>query len=51
MTWTTTWPRNGCPQYREHPTERAAEAHATELVRSGTATHATFFETDTTEEA
>jgi hypothetical protein len=46
MTWMTTWPsgRNGPPAYREHESEAAAEAHATEIVRNGTAPHATAFE-------
>lgn len=28
MTWLSTWPSDGCPQYREHATEQAAEEHA-----------------------
>lgn len=52
MTWYSTWPSNGKPAYREHATEGAAEAHATEQVRSGNAENATYFEKlDTTEEA
>ena len=44
MTWLTTWPTHGRPTYAEHATEQAAEAHAAEIVRSGTAAHATAFE-------
>lgn len=49
--WLTTWPSSGpgrdgtgAPQYAEHATEREAEAHAAELIRSGTARHATVYE-------
>jgi hypothetical protein len=42
--WLTTWTRFDRPQYAVHPTEQAAEAHATELVRSGATTHATAYE-------
>lgn len=45
MTWLSTWPSNGRPAYAEHDTEQQAEAHATELVRSGKAAVATYFET------
>ena len=44
MTWISTWPRYGIPQYAVHDTEQAAEAHAAEIVRSGTATHATAYQ-------
>jgi hypothetical protein len=44
MTWLTTWPAHGRPTYAEHDTEQAAEAHALEIVRSGTAPHATAYE-------
>ena len=44
MTWLSSWPIRGMPQYAEHPTEQAAEAHALEVVRSGIASHATAFE-------
>lgn len=44
MTWFTTWPVNGIPQYAEHRTEAKAEKHAEELVRSGRAAVATCFE-------
>ena len=43
MTWLTTWPANGRPQFAEHPTEAKAEAHATELVNSRRADVATVF--------
>lgn len=46
MTWLTTWPVNGRPAYCEHDTEQAAAQHAHDLVRSGEATAATYFETD-----
>lgn len=45
MTWITTWPTGNSqiPQYAEHPTEAAAEAHAAELVRSKRAHYAVAF--------
>lgn len=46
MTWFTTWPANGVPQYAEHRTEQKAATHAEELVRSGRAKVATYFELD-----
>ena len=46
MTWFTTWPANGQPQYAEHQTEQKAATHAEELVRSGRAAVATFFHID-----
>lgn len=42
--WFTTWPANGKPQYAEHHTEQAAEAHAQHIIRTGTAAVATYFE-------
>jgi hypothetical protein len=42
--WLSTWP--GAEMPVEHDTEAAAAAHATELVRSGRAQVATFFEVD-----
>lgn len=48
MTWLSTWlarpPAPSSPQYAEHPTEVSAEAHAVELIRSGIARRATFYE-------
>ncbi|WP_163168087.1 hypothetical protein [Arthrobacter sp. Alg241-R88] len=44
MTWYSTWPSNGKPAYREHPTEAQAEAHAKFIVDSKTALYATAFE-------
>lgn len=49
MSWMTSWPSNGRPAYREHTTEAAAEAHASELVRSGNASSAVVFEMDSLE--
>lgn len=43
MTWLSTWPRNGVPEYREHTTEAAAEAHARDVVLRGDATVAVVF--------
>lgn len=43
MTWLTTWPHDGAPQYATHATERAAADHAAEVVRSKVAPHATYF--------
>lgn len=46
--WLSTWlarpPGPTGPQYAEHPTEHAAEAHAVELIRSNASRHATFYE-------
>lgn len=42
MTWLSTWPRYGRPEYAEHTSEAAAEAHAIEVVRSGIAPHARY---------
>lgn len=44
MTWLSTWPQYGRPQYAAHATEARAEAHATEVVRSGRAPVATIYE-------
>ena len=44
MTWLTTWPKDGKPQYAPHATEAKAEKHAEELVRSGRAAVAVCFE-------
>lgn len=41
MTWVTAWP--GATPI-EHPNQAKAEAHATEIVRSGTASHAVAYE-------
>lgn len=46
MTWFTTWPANGQPQYAPHVTEQAAQKHAEELVKSGRTSVATYFEMD-----
>ena len=46
MTWLSTWPSNGKPAYAEHDTETQAEAHATEVVRSGKAAVATYYRID-----
>jgi hypothetical protein len=44
MTWLTTWPSAGCvPNFAEHATERQAEHHATQIVKSGVAVVATAF--------
>ena len=43
MTWFSTWPAATGPQYQAHDTEASAEAHATEIVRSGQARVATVF--------
>lgn len=50
MTWMSTWPpKTGGPTaYREHATEAAAEAHATEVVWRGEASVATWFEMEST---
>lgn len=45
MTWFTTWPSNGRPQYAEHATEQAAANHADQIIRSKQADVATYFET------
>lgn len=50
MTWLTTWPHNGAPAYKEHPSEAAAEAHANALIRSGKTKAAVVFEIDQLEE-
>lgn len=42
MTWISTWPTHGRPTYAEHDTEQ----HALEIVRSGTAPHATAYQLD-----
>lgn len=43
--WFTTWPaKSGGIEYAEHPTEKAAADHADQVVRSGTASVATYFE-------
>lgn len=44
MTWLTTWPLYGRPQYAEHDTETQAATHAEQLVRSGRTDTATYFE-------
>ena len=44
MTWFTTWPHNGRPQYAEHATEQAAANHAEQIIRTGAAAVATYFE-------
>lgn len=51
MTWLTTWPTGtaNVPQYAAHDTERAARAHAAEIVRSHRAAVATVFWTETEE--
>lgn len=48
--WITSWPAkpHGRPAYREHPTEQAAAAHADEIVRSGEAYTATYYEIEET---
>lgn len=43
MTWLSTWPEPN-PQYATHLTEGAAERHAAEIVRSGRAVVATYYE-------
>ncbi len=42
-TWMTTWPEDGRPHFAEHASERDAEAHATEIVKSKRALMATAF--------
>ena len=43
--WFTTWPnKTGGIEYAEHSTEKAAADHATQVVRTGTASVATYFE-------
>lgn len=50
MSWLTTWPEQGIPQYAAHATERQAEAHACEVVKSGRASVATAFWSEGTAE-
>lgn len=45
--WLTTWPHLGIPTYAQHDTEQQAAAHAHQIVASGTATVATYFEMGT----
>lgn len=49
--WFSTWPGTTGSEYQPHDTEAAAEAHATEIVRSGRARVATIFQTDQLEES
>lgn len=50
MTFYATWPNpNGPNHYHPHETETQAEAHAAEIVRSGKASVATYFEIDALE--
>lgn len=46
MTWFTTWPSAKGVEYAPHATEQKAATHAEELVRSGRAKVATYFELD-----